>query len=483
MSTARRLGDSAYLAFFPLVLNAISVVATAFIIRSLGPEGYGAWAVGASLAGSLAFFTGLGLRTLFVRDAAADPVGAAGKVAEQLGLRLTLGGGAAILAVGVGVALGYRGVILACVGFAGLGVILSAAWNVFADLIQARQQYRPFAIVTFVAGILVTLATVFAVAAGGGPISLAAAYVVNPVVMVVLLARMARTPGYSFTPRWDTARFKALLMETRALAALDFATVIRGQIDQVVAPKMMGVAGYGYYQAGTLPATRLIVVPDGLATASYAMISRAHAIDGAPAAQREIRTLIRLTLLLCAPVAIGIFSLAGIIAGILFPDKSEEAARIMRITILAFPLDGLNLALRQGMQAVGRHVEAAKAGLRAVVFTGITTVALIWKFGLPGAAVAYAIRQMLVALSNRRPANEGFPEALRPSVARPVLLASGAMIGVMLALGALLPPGWVGTLIAAAFGGIAYLVALVLLGEVPLRRSIEALKGLLSPAA
>src|SRR5437764_1361899 len=81
---------AAYLMAQPLLLNILSVPATAYIIRTLGPAAYGQWALGFALVTTASFLTNLGLRTTFVRFVAAHPAMAADKMAQQLGLRLSL---------------------------------------------------------------------------------------------------------------------------------------------------------------------------------------------------------------------------------------------------------------------------------------------------------------------------------------------------------------------------------------------------------
>ena len=75
--TSTRLIDAAHLTLQPLLLNAISVFALAFIIRCLGPTAFGQWAVGTTLNAAVMFLVSMGLRPLFVRALTAQPQRAA----------------------------------------------------------------------------------------------------------------------------------------------------------------------------------------------------------------------------------------------------------------------------------------------------------------------------------------------------------------------------------------------------------------------
>src|SRR3954470_5984995 len=89
-SVRKTLLGAACLSLQPLALNALSVPVMAYIIRQLGPIGYGQWAVATSLLAVSAILTNLGLRGAFVRAVAAEPESAPAALAEQLGLRLLL---------------------------------------------------------------------------------------------------------------------------------------------------------------------------------------------------------------------------------------------------------------------------------------------------------------------------------------------------------------------------------------------------------
>ena len=69
--------NSLVLAAQPFLLSVLSVFATAYIIRGLGPVEYGRWATAAALTGATGIFANLGLRPLFIRSLAGCPPSAA----------------------------------------------------------------------------------------------------------------------------------------------------------------------------------------------------------------------------------------------------------------------------------------------------------------------------------------------------------------------------------------------------------------------
>src|SRR5438093_786134 len=106
--------SSAFLAGQSVILNAISLFATAYIIRKLGPVAFGEWATAAGLTAVNGAIASFGLRPLFVRALAQRPTSRRGLLREQLGLRLALGFAAAIVAVSCATLLEYAPVIVSC---------------------------------------------------------------------------------------------------------------------------------------------------------------------------------------------------------------------------------------------------------------------------------------------------------------------------------------------------------------------------------
>ena len=90
ISLRKHTFGAACLIIQPVFLNVIGVPAMAYIIRRLGPGGYGQWMVATALVGALGIFSNPGLRTGFVRSVAQDPNCAQRALAEQLGLRMLL---------------------------------------------------------------------------------------------------------------------------------------------------------------------------------------------------------------------------------------------------------------------------------------------------------------------------------------------------------------------------------------------------------
>jgi O-antigen/teichoic acid export membrane protein len=136
----------------PVILSAIMLPVTAYVIRGLGPTGYGQWAMATTLVAVVTFVTNLGLRGAFVRAVARAPESAAVALADQLGVRVILAVLAAGLAVAACALLGYSRTVVLCTALSAGALLVTTLSTTAADLLQALQRLPTVAVVNLVAG-------------------------------------------------------------------------------------------------------------------------------------------------------------------------------------------------------------------------------------------------------------------------------------------------------------------------------------------
>lgn len=398
-STSDRLRGAAWLTLAPIALNAVSLAANGYLIPALGPLEYGVWTTSMALVGATSMVTNLGLRPLYTRSVA----GAAAHeqqqlLAEQLGLRLFLATCAAVVSVLGAVALGYGGRIILLVAISSLGVLLTVAWTVLADVLTARELFRRTATAAFWSGLVLTAASVLAAMVGLGAIGVAAAYLLGPLINLAMLATTLRGLGLRVRISIDPLRYRILLRNSRQIALGDLVETVRDRADGVYIPKLLGTTSFGFLSAGLMPATRLITIPDGLATSHFPQIAANHAAGNREASMALVRELIILTLLLTPPLAVLLVSFAPFLAATFYPGIARSNARavvqtVMIISAFAVPLTGLTQALRQSLHAAKQHIAASKASRNSTIVSAGAGLVLVVLFGIPGAAWAYVLRQ------------------------------------------------------------------------------------------
>jgi O-antigen/teichoic acid export membrane protein len=394
--TSTRFVDAAHLTLQPLLLNAISVFALAYIIRSLGPTAFGQWAVGTTLNAAVMSLANMGLRPLFVRSVIYEPLRGPELLAEQLGLRIALGLLAAGVATATAIALRYPSVIVLSTLLVGVSTVLLAVWTTFADYLQAFRRVRVSATIATVAGLVLTAISVVVAWAGGGAVALAACYISGPLISTVGLWYVIRTLGSPVRIHWNTSAARRLLTESRPLAVQQFLSSFRDRGEELLVPKFVGIQTFGFFAAGMMPVDRLTAIPDSLNTSYFTSIANSYGVRGSAAsAIPEVRQLLVISLAACLAASLAMTSLAPLVARILFRDGGASAAFVMSVTVWSLPFTALAASMACVLQATGHHKAAARAGIIYTLAGGGTSLTLIALIGLPGAAWGVVVRQAI----------------------------------------------------------------------------------------
>jgi O-antigen/teichoic acid export membrane protein len=177
-------------------------------------------------------------------------------------------------------------------------------------------------------------------------------------------------------------------------------------------PKLVGAVTYGMFAAGALLASRLLVIPDSLATALYPMISREYAVAPASGARVVVKGLV-LGLLVCVPIAALTFLLATQIALVLFPTQAEACAYVIRITMWGLPLWSIEYMMRFALTAAGKDAMQLRQNLMAAAVIMPLTAALVVGWGLAGACWAALLTPVVKSLALLPAVNRTFRVAGR----------------------------------------------------------------------
>jgi O-antigen/teichoic acid export membrane protein len=388
MTLKKSLLGGACLSIQPLLLNILSLPALAYIIRGLGPTAYGQWTMAAALIGALGILTNLGLRGAFIRQAAADPQNAPSLLAEQLGLRLMLAAGATALAMSLCVALKYPAVVIACAAVAGAAMIVTTFASTLIDLLQALHRNTTVAAVNLVSGLVLTAASVVVIWLGMGPVALSLAYLTGPLTALFALPPMC---PQKVRIHFGVRAAVRLLRTCRSFTAQQLLNTLPAYADALLLPRLIGATQFGFYTAGTLLPLRLTVVPDGLCTAAYPLMTQRFCESAAGGTRLAMRYL-GICVGVCGLIAACVALLAGPISQVLFPRQPDSCRQVILVTIWALPLFGIETALGYAINAAGADAAQARASLPAALCNVALTIVLMSRLGIAGACIAIPLR-------------------------------------------------------------------------------------------
>lgn len=401
------------------MLNFISVAANAYLIPALGPVEYGLWTTAMALVGATTIITNLGLRQVYTREiAGADHATQQVLLREQLGLRLMLAGVAALIVPLSAVLLRHEPRVIITATIFAAALPLNISWTVLADVLTAREMFRKSAMAGFWAGLVLTVASVIAAASGLGAPGVAASYLLGPLVNLLILWRVVHGLGLKVGIGGNWARYKALLRQSRQIASSDLVTAIRGRIEGLYVPKLLGTTAYGVLAAGSMPVTRLEGFSDGIATAHFPQIAMADTRGDAATAKSLVGEMITLSLLVTLPLTAILLVLAPALASIFYPAPELAATRrvatlVMQIASTSMVFSAIVISFRNSLQAARLYDESARAIRNAAITSGFIGLGLILLWGIPGAAVSYVVRRSLAALNMLPIFRSKYPGVLR----------------------------------------------------------------------
>ncbi len=460
MKTSARRRGSIWFVCQPILLNAFSVPVTAFIFYRLGQFHLGEWATAASLIAATSFVSNLGLRTIFVRDLAQQTEHEESLVAAQLGLRLLLSVAAGTIALCVCALVHYSPVITACVLVNFIGMVLSTIASVFMDVMQARQRFTDISRVNLAAGVLLTLASLLAVMRSTSPILLSFSYLLGPVISVAVFGALV-SRSITIRPDWDRNRHRKLLHQIRSLAANLTLATLQERIEQLVVPRLVGVAEFGLFTGGSMPADRLGIVPDGLATVYYPIIARTHSNEPKNTT-KPVEQLFTISLISAITVSTLITFLARPISILIFRHNANLYQPIIQLTIWALPLQSVALSVVYALQAAGQHAEAARRNAVSSITSIVISLLLIGKLHLVGACVSLLLKPLITASAVLPMFTRTFPGCWSRLPLTRIAISFGAMVLVLLLTDRLVHHGiWIDATVGAVAATGVLVLALV----------------------
>ena len=473
-----------------ITVAAFSAALTLFLVRTLGPAGYGVFALAVAIGIMCALLAELGISPAaarFVAEHRGDRNAMASVVASALRLKLPLSA------------------LVAAVLFLAAGPIAAAFEN---DALT--WPLRLIAIALFGQSLAALLGGTF-VAQGRVALNLrlvlaGGAVELGTSVALVLLGAGATGAAFGRAAGWSVAAALALVLTIRsfghravalrgegasrareiaryagAIVIVDAAVVLFDQIDALLIGAILGASSVGLFTAPMRLTTLLLypgyAIANGVAPRlSHGLLERAN--EGALRVAYRVIVLFQAALL--APVVIW----GGPIAELLFGEEFAESGDVLRWLAPFVFLSGLAPLVSLGANYLGLARRRAPIAIAAVALNIVVDLALIPRIGVIGAAIgtslAYAVYVPAHVWLCWRELGLAQRDAIVPVVR--ALAAAAAMAGVLLLVGtdALALWQWV---VGALAGTAAYVATLALTGELT-RVDLRAVRSLVpSPKA
>jgi O-antigen/teichoic acid export membrane protein len=366
------------------VLNlALGIVVTALVVRTLGDTGYGQWMTILTSFQLVGFFTSLGLESVAVREAAADPAHAEDWVGALLVTRLALTLPVILVGFGVLLAIEESHAML----IAGIVLLVEFPFGVGSSLAvvhQLRVDNRLPMVILTVNSVLWGVSVLVIHLAGGGLVAMAVAMTAVSTVTAFMQA-FASLKLMRFKLKPSRAAIVRLIRVGAPLGIAGLLVNAYARIDQIIVFEQAGAKEAGYYGAVYRVLEQAHFIPVSVLTTLAPIMAGLYLADRA----RMLR-IVTLAAEFLAIGSLGALAFASVAATplmtLFFGEEFAPAAPALPILGGAFVficygyLTG-NLLLTLGI--ANRQIAVGAAGL---VVNVIGNLILVPKYGFEGAA-------------------------------------------------------------------------------------------------
>jgi O-antigen/teichoic acid export membrane protein/glycosyltransferase involved in cell wall biosynthesis len=381
--------NAAWLGAIPILLNMVSVLSAGYIARVLGAEAFGRFSMGTALVALTGPITDFGLRALAGRELSRVGKGATRLLNDLLSLRLFLAVIATVVAWVIALVVttesGLGPVILAT----SLTIIPISLAGILSDGLMARDRAKDISGTIFWSGILLTGSSVVAVTVWHSPTALALAYVVGPIVNVILLGRHSRRVHGPSVLRWRPSHWRVLIRRAVPFFRLSILQMVIARVDTVVVGTLFGQAMAGVYAAATSLADRLYVVVDSVASAILPTLVR---LRDEPKRVEEMlgRILYPLLAILTAGTLVAIAGSTAAVVMVFGPDYAAGGP-VLSAGLLLLPILAIDTMLAEGFLALRKDRVVTDSGVGGQVLTILLLPLLPMVTGMSGARLARVV--------------------------------------------------------------------------------------------
>jgi len=365
--------------------------------RLIGVSDFGVYGTIGGMIATAAVIPEFGMGLIVLRDVAQRPAFAGRYLSATLVAQPLLACATYVLLVLAGLLLPYDTATRLLIMLAALSLIVDALGNLYySQLIALEQMVATSAITVIHVGLLITF--VFAVLiTGGGLAGLYVATIAAGMFRVALHWIAVRRVG--IRPLWpiDRVVLRSLFNGGWSIALANFVRTSYQHVDKIIVLWVLGEVYAGYLTAAfviVFGVTELLNTT--VLVALFPLMSRL-AQEQPAALRRLVDQLAFLTLTAALPLAVGISSLSGKLAGLLFPGFIGTAA-VLEVLIWHTIVVMIGNLYAQVMVIQHRQRRVLIIRVASLALNIILNLILLPRIGLPAAALATLVSESLALL-------------------------------------------------------------------------------------
>lgn len=472
-----------------------STVLTLYLLRALGPDGYGVFALALGIGSVVGFIADFGIPysvSRFLAESRHDHERIVSLLSDALRLKLASAAlitGALFLLAGPlaaaydnpALAWPIRGIALSL--FA--GSIFSLYTSAFIALAQVSVNLR----LIFVESLAETVASIVLVALGAGALGAALGraigYGFGAIAAMMIVGRLFSASSIRLFG-WGSGRTREIALYAAPLFITGGVYIIYAQVDILIIGALLGTTAVGLFSAPLRLTVPLGYVGQSLTNSIAPRLAHKGSEPGSVKAfQSSLRWLIVYQAVLLAPLIVW----AGPIVNLLLGPQYRASVDVLRVLSLYIFFDGPSRLISTTVNYLGRASSRIPIVLFSLALNAALDLALIPSIGVVGAAIGTGLAiSLLYVPAHFRICHQELDLDLAPlavTLCR-ALVSAALMASVLYLVGtdeSLSPAQWI---LGGAAGVVVFCAGLVLTGEITrsdIRRGRRAMIANLSQLA
>ncbi len=391
--TRRLVNNFAFLTVGYFFVRLITMAATLYIARALGPGDFGGLSSGVNIALVLGVVANLGLADYLVLAIARAPEDSNALLGDAFQVKIIVLPFALLGAVLLRFYDPEFGLLFFIMIIHGLfHSYLLLFWAVFRGL--ERMEFQTLlmimqAVITAVGSTIVIWLTRNATLA-------AVVYMIASISTVVVGYLLLLKKGIRPTYRWRLDAWKKLLKTALPFGMIFVYLIIFDRLPAVLLPLLSPKADAGWFNSVYTITTVLVTIPSVIMAVVFPLMAR-ESQQSLHSVGQISNTVIKSTIIIGLGLAFTLFIMAPWLIPFLFGDAYLPSITIMQILAISIPFTFLIITLINMLEAVGQQHICARYTGYTLLFAVPVCVVFVWQWGYLGSAVAYLINNVLLA--------------------------------------------------------------------------------------
>ena len=393
MISGRRIFTNTVLLIISALINlGISLVTTALIARTIGPELYGKYTFGLTYILLFSVLANFGIETLFVREAARDKDNIRKMIMDILHLKCLL----AFLTVGAVIVsaklLNYPESTIHVICILSIGLFFQILYMTLMSVYRSLEKLSTVAVFSVIFRIVTAVMIVGSLYLGMGLMGIVWTFTIGNALVFLGAYKYFYGDYHILNFRVNPRNWFALITGGFPFYLSALLSMVYYKINILMLSKMQGELEIGYYMAAATLVETLYFMPEAVNNSLFPAFSRIYGMSR-EALEKTYAKMLKYVLLITAAVCIGCIMVGDKILLLIYGDAFRESVPTLKVLIFLWVFTFFSNMMSYLLFAIRKEKFQVKVMGLACMTNIALNLLLIETYGFIGAAIALVITE------------------------------------------------------------------------------------------